>query len=57
MAVPTTTITANPTVSIDASGLITSSVTKSQNVSLTVTAGYVSTGAAGAMNVSGSSTL
>ena len=57
VAVPTTTITANPTVSIDASGLITSSVTKSQNVSPTVTAGYVSTGAAGAMNVSGSSTL
>lgn len=57
VAVPTTAITANPTVSVNASGLITSSVSKSQTVAPTVTAGYVSTGASGAMNVSGSSTL
>lgn len=57
VAVPTTAITANPTVSVSAAGLVTASVSKSQNVSPTITAGYVSTGAAGAMNVSGSSTL
>lgn len=57
VAVPTTAITANPTLSVSTAGLVTASVSKSQNVSPTITAGYVSTGAAGAMNVSGSSTL
>ena len=57
VAVPTTSITANPTLSVSAAGLVTGSVSTSSSVSPTITAGYVSTGAAGAMNVSGSSTL
>lgn len=57
VAVPTTAITANPTVSVSTSGLITASVAAASTIAPTVTAGYVSTGASGAMNVSGSSTL
>ena len=57
VAVPTTAITANPTVSVNTSGLVTASVAATSTVAPTITAGYVSTGASGAMNVSGSSTL
>lgn len=53
---PTTSITANPTISVSSSGLITASVSASQNVTPTVTAGYVSAGTAGAVSVSGSKT-
>lgn len=53
---PATTITANPTISVNASGLITASVSSSQNVTPTVSAGYVSSGTAGAVSVSGSKT-
>ena len=53
---PATSITANPTISVNASGLITASVSASQNVTPTVSAGYVSTGTAGAITVSGSNT-
>lgn len=53
---PATTITANPTISVNSSGLITASVSGSQNVTPTVTAGYVSSGTAGTVSVSGSKT-
>lgn len=53
---PTTSITANPTISIDALGLITASVSGSQSVTPTVSAGYVSSGIAGTVSVSGSKT-
>lgn len=53
---PNTTITANPTVSVSSSGLITATVSKAQNVTPSVSAGYVSSGAAGTITVSGSGT-
>lgn len=53
---PSTTITANPTISVSSSGLITSSVSGSQSVTPTVSAGYVSSGTAGTVSVSGSKT-
>lgn len=57
VAVPSKTITANPTISVSAAGVITASVAGSSNVSPTVTAGYVTTGTQGTMSVSGSSTF
>lgn len=53
---PTTTITANPSISVDGSGLITASASASQSITPTVTAGYVSAGTAGTVNVSGTAT-
>lgn len=53
---PATTITANPTISVSNSGLITASVSGSQSVTPTVSAGYVSSGTAGTVSVSGSNT-
>lgn len=53
---PATTITANPTISVSASGLITASVSKTQNVTPTVSAGYVVTGTSGTITVNGSNT-
>lgn len=53
---PATTITSNPTVSIDANGKITASNSKTQSVTPSVTAGYVSSGTAGTITVNGSST-
>lgn len=53
---PATTITANPTVSVNSSGLITATVSKTQNVTPSVSAGYVSSGTAGTITVSGSGT-
>lgn len=53
---PATTITANPTISVSASGLITASNSKTQSVTPTVSAGYVSSGTAGTITVSGSNT-
>lgn len=53
---PATTITANPTISVSASGLITASVSGSQSVTPSVSAGYVSSGTAGTVTVSGSNT-
>ncbi len=53
---PATTITANPTISVDTSGLITASVSGSKSVTPTVSAGYVSSGTAGTITVNGSST-
>lgn len=55
---PNTTITANPTLSINSStGVVTGTVSATKSVTPTVNAGYVSTGSAGTMTVSGSKTL
>ena len=53
---PATSITANPTISVSASGLITASVSGSQSVTPSVSAGYVASGTAGTVTVSGSAT-
>ena len=53
---PATTITANPSISVSSGGLITASVSASQSVTPTVSAGYVSSGTAGTITVSGSNT-
>lgn len=53
---PATTITANPTITVNSSGLITATTSTSQNVTPTVSAGYVSSGTAGKITVSGSKT-
>lgn len=55
-ATPATTITANPSISVNASGLITASTSASKSVAPTVSAGYVSSGTAGTITVSGSNT-
>lgn len=57
VSTPSTTITANPTVSVSNSGLITASVTGSSNVAPSVSAGYISSGTAGTISVTGSTTL
>lgn len=55
---PTKTITANPGISVNSStGVITASVSGSSNITPTVSAGYVSSGTAGTVSVSGNSTL
>lgn len=54
---PATTITANPSISVNSStGLITATSSASQSVIPTVGAGYVSSGTAGTITVSGSNT-
>lgn len=54
---PATTITATPTISVDSStGEITASVSASQSVTPSVSAGYISSGTAGTITVSGSDT-
>ena len=54
---PATTITANPTISVNSStGVITASISKTQNVTPTISAGYISSGSAGTITVSGSAT-
>ncbi len=54
---PATTITANPSISVDSStGEITASVSKTQSVTPTVSAGYVASGTAGTVSVEGSNT-
>lgn len=53
---PATTITANPTISVGSDGKITATTSASQNVTPTVSVGYVSAGTAGAITVSGSNT-
>ena len=55
-ATPATTITANPSISINSTGLITATASASQSVTPTVSAGYVRTGTAGTITVSGSNT-
>ena len=51
---PATTITANPTISVSAAGVITASVSASKSITPTVTAGYVSSGTSGTVTASGS---
>lgn len=53
---PATTITANPTISINATGLITATASTTSNVTPTVTAGYIANGTAGTITVSGTKT-
>lgn len=53
---PATSITAAPTITVSSTGLITASVSASQSVTPTVSAGYVSSGTAGTVSVSGSDT-
>lgn len=53
---PNSTLTSNPSISISNSGLITAAVSGSTSITPTVSAGYVSTGTVGTVNVSGSST-
>jgi len=56
--VPTTTVTTTPTISVNTStGLITASNSKSQSISPSVsTAGWINTGTAGTITISGSAT-
>lgn len=53
---PATTITANPSISVGSDGLITASVSGSQSITPSVSAGYVASGTAGTVSVSGSNT-
>ena len=53
---PATSITANPTISVSSGGLITATASASKSVTPTVSAGYVSSGTAGTVSVSGSNT-
>lgn len=53
---PATSITANPSISVSSSGLITATASASKSVTPTVSAGYVSSGTAGTVTVSGSNT-
>lgn len=53
---PTTTITSNPSISINSSGLISASVSGSSSITPTISEGYVTAGTAGTVSVSGSST-
>lgn len=53
---PATTITTTPTISVNSSGLITASNSKTQSVTPTVSAGYISSGTAGTITVNGSNT-
>lgn len=53
---PTTSITANPTIGISNSGLITANVSGSTSITPTISAGYISSGTAGTVSVSGSNT-
>ena len=53
---PATIITANPSISVSSGGLITATVSKTQQITPTVQEGYVSAGTAGNVGVSGSNT-
>ena len=53
---PATTITANPSISVSSGGLITATASATKSVTPTVSAGYVSSGTAGTITVSGSNT-
>ena len=56
-ATPATTISVTPSITVDNDGLITSSVSASESVTPTVSAGYVSAGTAGTVTVSGGRTF
>ena len=56
VATPATTVTANPSISVNSSGLITATTSATKSVTPTVSAGYVNSGTAGTITVSGSNT-
>lgn len=53
---PATTVSVTPSINVSSSGLITASVSGTQSVTPTISAGYVSSGTAGTITVSGSDT-
>ena len=53
---PATSITANPSITVSSSGLITATVSSSKSVTPTVSRGWVGSGTAGTVSVSGSAT-
>lgn len=53
---PATTITANPSITVGSDGLITATASATKSVTPTVSAGYVASGTAGTITVSGSNT-
>ena len=53
---PDSTVTANPSISVNSSGLITATVNASKSVTPNVNAGYISVGTAGTITASGSAT-
>jgi hypothetical protein len=53
---PDTAITANPSISVNSSGLITATASASKDITPSVSAGYVSGGTSGTVTVSGSNT-
>ena len=55
-ATPATSITTNPSITVDSDGLITATASATKSVTPTVSAGYVSSGTAGTITVSGSNT-
>lgn len=54
--IPITVITADPTISVNSSGLITASVEASQSVVPTVVSGYITSGSSGTVSAIGSTT-
>ena len=53
---PATTVTANPSISVSEGGLITASASATKSVTPTVSAGWVASGTAGTITISGSNT-
>ena len=53
---PATTITTNPSITVDASGLVTATVSNYRNITPTVNEGYIVSGTSGRVQASGSST-
>ncbi len=53
---PSTSITANPTITISDTGLVTASYSGSKSITPTVSAGWISSGTSGTVSTSGSST-
>lgn len=55
-SVANTSITANPTITVSEEGLITATTSASKSISPTINAGYISSGTAGTVTVSGTKT-
>lgn len=54
---PSTTITSNPTISMSDTGLVTATVSGNTPITPSVSAGYISSGTAGTVSISGSNTF
>lgn len=54
---PATTITVNPNISVDNEGIVTATVSGNQNITPTVSPGYVLSGTSGSVSVTGSNTM